>query len=345
MKYLICQDWRNTTDNHAGMKHMCRLLMKNFPNDYKIIIFPDLLSKTKINNSVIKKIYHLLLRKIIVPYKYRIIGKALASEITPQDQIYLLEYCERIYPQISLAEYLRTKFPDIKISALVHLVPQKLRNLYTKRELSNWVKPVDKILTFGTSLSNFFTDEIGLSKNKVETLFHYVDLDYYKPKERIKNNYPKVIVMGNQKRNFDLLHEIVTKNQKIHFTICQGVLNLAKKFNNCNNVSLIGFVEEDELLSLMQKSDISLNIMDDTIGSNVITSSMAVGLAMIVSDIGSIRDYCNVKNSIFCNNDEISFSKALYELLENRTKLESLKINSRIISQQFSIQNLSSLLK
>ena len=36
----------------------------------------------------------------------------------------------------------------------------------------------------------------------------------------------------------------------------------------------------------MNDSDISLNVMKDTIGSNVICTSMATGLAMVVSDVG-----------------------------------------------------------
>ncbi|UVV76520.1 glycosyltransferase family 4 protein [Bacteroides fragilis] len=50
----------------------------------------------------------------------------------------------------------------------------------------------------------------------------------------------------------------------------------------------------------MNKADVSLNIMKDTIGSNVIVTSMAMGLAMVVSDVGSIRDYVDESNGLFC---------------------------------------------
>ena len=41
-----------------------------------------------------------------------------------------------------------------------------------------------------------------------------------------------------------------------------------------------------------------LNVMKDTIGSNVICTSMATGLSMVVSDVGSIRDYCSETNAV-----------------------------------------------
>lgn len=70
-------------------------------------------------------------------------------------------------------------------------------------------------------------------------------------------------------------------------------------FPKTPNVELKGFLEEDELRHQMDIADVSLNVMEDTVGSNVITTSMAMGLAMIVSDVGSIRDYCNDANALF----------------------------------------------
>ena len=38
MKYLIVQDWRSTHGNHAGMKHMCDLLVAKYPDEYKMFV-------------------------------------------------------------------------------------------------------------------------------------------------------------------------------------------------------------------------------------------------------------------------------------------------------------------
>jgi len=38
MKYLIVQDWQNTHGNHAGMSHMCDMLVDRWPNEYKKIL-------------------------------------------------------------------------------------------------------------------------------------------------------------------------------------------------------------------------------------------------------------------------------------------------------------------
>jgi glycosyltransferase involved in cell wall biosynthesis len=85
--------------------------------------------------------------------------------------------------------------------------------------------------------------------------------------------------------------------------------------------------------------------MNDTIGSNVIVTSMSVGLAMIVSDVGSIKDYCKDDGAIYCNNDDASsFIKAINELLNNNEKLFELKHKSLEYSRLLSIHNFHTLL-
>ena len=102
----------------------------------------------------------------------------------------------------------------------------------------------------------------------------------------------KVIVMGALARDFEQIAYIVSRLPQIYFYICKGRENIDYLFSGLKNATLVGYVPEAELKHYMNDSDISLNVMKDTIGSNVICTSMATGLAMVVSDVGSIRDYC-----------------------------------------------------
>ncbi|MBA4850520.1 glycosyltransferase [Emticicia sp. BO119] len=340
MKYLICQEFSNTTNNHAGIKHMCNLLKLHYPEEYEVIVFPDLYISLK-KNIFIRKFQSILIKEVIVPYKYLKIGKLLNNKLGIGDTIYLLEYFELLFPQLILAQYLRRKNRTLNIFGLVHLVPKKLEDSFSHSEMQKWIKPLSKILTLGTSLTDYFSTKLNIPPIKIRTLFHYVDLEYYKPLKREKFAIPKIIVMGNQKRNFELLKEIVDANLDKTFIICQGVMDLTSIFIECLNVELIGYVEEIELLKLMQNSDISLNVMDDTIGSNVITSSMAVGLAMVVSDVGSIRNYCKSDGAFYCNNYDLnSFTKALNKLCTDKKSLYELQEKSLVYSKELSIHKL-----
>ena len=78
----------------------------------------------------------------------------------------------------------------------------------------------------------------------------------------------------------------------------------------------------------MQTSDISLNLMKDTIGSNVITTSLACGLVVLASNVGSIRNYIehNKEGFLFDNNEECN--SYLNNLNKDRLLLKSLKKNA-----------------
>lgn len=189
----------------------------------------------------------------------------------------------------------------------------------------------------------------NLGIENVYTSFHYVDNNYYTPSANLYNRSDdvKVIVMGALARDFEQIAYIVSRLPQIHFYICKGRENIDYLFSGLKNVTLVGYVPEAELKHYMNDSDISLNVMKDTIGSNVICTSMATGLAMVVSDVGSIRDYCDETNACFCSSPD-DFIEKIMILANDRELLNSLK-NVFEKAQQFSIDNycasLSSLLK
>jgi hypothetical protein len=40
MIYLICQDWSNTSNNHAGIKYLCNQIQEMYPESYKTFVIP-----------------------------------------------------------------------------------------------------------------------------------------------------------------------------------------------------------------------------------------------------------------------------------------------------------------
>lgn len=340
MNYFICQDWENTSKNHAGIKYLCKQIELNHSNECKCYVIPDYISKLttlRKKSKLVNKICFYI-AQYQCKFYIRSIIKRLKALLKDDDKVFLMEYMELLYPQYNIAKVIKKERPKIKIYAMTHLIPQRYTKDFSNKLLNKWITPIDKILTLGSSLSKYL-EERGLDKTKIVTTFHYVDTNYYRKKNYINNKVQpvKVIVMGNNARNEKLLKEIVDENPHVHFIICQGLSDMSKLFPN-NNVRLIPFVPEDKLKSLMEESDISLNIMDDTIGSNVIVTSLAMELAMVVSDVGSIRDYCNDNNTIFCdNNDTKSFKQAITFLSKHKEKLTKMKKQSKLIANELTI--------
>lgn len=342
MNYLICQDWTNTSNNHAGIKYLCLQLEKKYPKEYKVYIVTDYYKK--FSKKILQRKIHILKAKFKFKNRLEEIFSILKKELHDGDKVFLMEYMEMLFPQLYLAKKLKNLPVDIDIYAMVHLIPQKLDNNFNNKDFNKWIEPIDKFITLGTSLTKYLIAR-GINEKKIITAFHYVDNEYYRPSSK-KSEISKiqVIAMGNQERNVRLLQDVVLHNPNVRFVICQGVSDLSEYFKSYINVQLIPFVEESELRKLMDESDISINIMNDTIGSNVIVTSMAMGLAMICSNVGSIRDYCDENNSILCNNVE-DFSNAILKLETDRDLLMSMKLDSLRKSENLSIEKFYKFIK
>jgi glycosyltransferase involved in cell wall biosynthesis len=282
--YLIYFEWSNTKGNHAGMAYLADKLATDYLN-VKLIKMISGKSKTK-------KAINLLYIWFIAIH-LRLFAKN-------GDAIFLMEYLARSCFQDKLARLIKVFGVKGKLYGLVHLAGSHLMEIYhTTEVIKAKMDLLDECVVFGSSLSKFLKEEIGF--NKVTTTYHYVDIEYYKPNGQLRKDGPlRVLCLGNIKRDFSALRDLVNSLPNTHFDICQGVMNLHQYFDTCVNVKLHGFLSEDELLKLMQENDICLSIMTDTVGSNVITTSLATGLILVVSDVGSIRDYCTTECSFLC---------------------------------------------
>ena len=348
MKYLIVQDWGTTHGNHAGMVHMSKLLSQKYPDEYKVIIkdcplnFPvkerkQVFIKRFLTHRLIRKVYE----KYIYPLEYKELCKPMFRELKDGDEVLLLEYLLSGQSQYELAMYIKSNFPNVRLYALSHQTVSYFKTNDSANEIMKWANPIDKMLTLGSSLSNFF-EEIGIPKAKICTGFHYVDSDYYhkgNTEFAALNNPITIIAMGSQQRDYPLLAKVVSETLSVHWIICRGNNLVDDLFPHSKNIELKGFLSEDELRHQMDRADVSINIMSDTVGSNVITTSMAMGLAMIVSDVGSIRDYCNEDNAIFCSNEADSFIKAINELKDSQERVLVMRKNSLKTSKRLHIEN------
>lgn len=335
MIYLISQDWANTSNNHAGIKYLCNELQRRYPEEFVSIVLPDNVGELKTKSRLVKKLIFLR-AQYLHRKRVSIIFKELKSKVKDGDKIVLMEYMDLQFKLKQLAKSIRKELTGVNLYAMVHLVPQKLNSLFSSDEdFDDWTSCVDKIITLGSTLTEYFVYR-GLSRDKVITTFHYVDEYYYKTCDSNTNSVPTVIAMGNQMRNLNLLKKVVDGNPDTNYIICQGLSDMSKTFAHNKNVRLVPFVPEHELRRLMALADISLNVMEDTIGSNVIVTSLAMGLAMICSDVGSIRDYCDESNTLFCKSVD-DFSNAISVYTKNTEMLHEAKKSSARRAKELSI--------
>lgn len=336
MKHLVCFVWPSTEGNHAGMAHMCDLLQEYNKADVRVFKIYPYPSSYHLKNKLINRLVRIAKRKLH-GLSYNLRYYMFIKRIRPNDDVFLLEYLMPECNQRDIAQTIRALPFNVKIIGLAHLTPKGLEFYFTKDQILEWSTYLDYIMTLGSSLSNYLEDA-GIEVNKIKTGFHYVDHRYYYPKIK-KHIYEKlrVVVVGNLQRNFRLLYQIVDEVKCVQFVIFSGgnktVLN---EFSCFDHVTLKGYVSEQEMKTEMEAADISLNVMEDTVGSNVITTSMAMGLAIVVSNVGSIKDYCNEESAFFCSN-KIEFVDAIIKLNNDRSLIDKMKRKSLEQSQRLHI--------
>jgi len=319
--YIVYYEFNHTANNHTGMSYLAKYLDRKLK---WVKLIRNIPAKNLIG-KVISKIHAVL----IALYLFIVLGK--------DDKVVFFEYLTRgAGHQDMTAKIMRLLGCKSYLCGLVHLSGNNLIELYNTPEvIVKKLDYVDEVLVFGSSLQQYI-QQIGYKK-KVTCTFHYVDSVFYKPanKPQVNNEALNIICIGNLKRNFSLLKEIIGSCSGARFHVCMGGANLTEHFAGLENVKLYGFLSEDELLALMQSCSVSLSVLEDTIGSNVITTSLAVGLAQVVSDVGSIRDYCSTDDTIFCS-DTDSYINAIQKLDNDRALLLDMQSSAFQKSVSFS---------
>lgn len=318
MIHIICHDFKSTSGNHAGMRHLYQEFAKRI---------------SKVNLFILND------KGVGVKYCNRIISLFVAIKLVliyrKGDKFIFTEDILKGSFQTWMISIVRLFYPKAPIYAMVHLTPSHLLRSFSKSELIKEAQKVTSIITLGHSLTQFFND-IGV--DNVYTSFHYLDTDYYNIENKTSNHPIRVIVMGAMARDYRMLADVVRNTPNASFVICKGRKDIDSLFYGLNNVTLLGYMSEDELKNQMANADISLNVMEDTVGSNVICTSLGMGLAMICSDVGSIRDYCDDTNTIFCKTAD-DFSKSINRLSRNKSLLMSMQQSAIKTSKRLSIEN------
>ena len=154
MKYIICQDWSNTTNNHAGMKYLAIQLKNLYPDEYDVLVIPDFYKKIFKKNALISRLLFHYAKVEYLLYLKKLTDNLL-DKLKKGDTVFLFEYLEKMTPQIYLAERIKKKFPNMEINAIVHLTPQKLDKAFSSKDFIKWTKSITNVITFGSSLTTY----------------------------------------------------------------------------------------------------------------------------------------------------------------------------------------------
>ena len=220
-------------------------------------------------------------------------------------------------------------------------------------------------LTLNEINKNFKENELQSEKYKVIPMGideKYFDVENRSIKPVTINKSLNLTYVGRliDYKGIDLIINVISnlKNKNINSNLNilgTGILEkklkeLSKNLGVSNNVTFHGFKNFEEKLELIKNSDLFIIPSRKTKlqlegGPLTLIESMAVGGVCLVSDSIGFISYCNEKNSLIFESDNIdSLNSKIIEYLKiNENEIKSIKKNANKTSQFFRFSNIGKL--
>ena len=251
---------------------------------------------------------------------------------THQNCLYHILYGENSFNLISRLNGFRNN----RVIATFHHPPSKFAEWFQRKDL---LKQLSAVIIVGRNQLAMFAEV--LPEEQIFFVPHPIDTSFYVPPNEFNHRESDLcLFVGAHLRDLNSLRLIIEDARIIAPHIRFAIVlhrDQVDKFNEVNgNYELFSQINENELLKLYQSASILVLPLIDSTGNNTILEAMACGLPMIVSDIGSVRDYVNEKFAKLTPpyNSSIML-EMIMNLLISRQELEMMSINAREHAQNF----------
>lgn len=179
-----------------------------------------------------------------------------------------------------------------RILATFHLPPVGIQKSWL---IEGPLRQLSAAVCVGTSQQDYLGKIIG--HNRVFFAPLGVDLDYYTPPNSFETRDPDLCIMvGENYRDFPTLRGVIelvaymrpqTRFVAVLPTRCYELIG------EHPNLTIRSQIPEAELLELYRTASLMVLPLKDATANNAVLEAMGCGLPLIVTDVGSTRDYVN----------------------------------------------------
>ncbi|MBR5327505.1 MAG: glycosyltransferase [Paludibacteraceae bacterium] len=185
---------------------------------------------------------------------------------------------------------------------------------------------IDQLLTVSSALKNNIEQQIGVDSivvpNMVGKEFHYAK------QNKTERKTIQLITTGRliPEKHFDMLIQAIANISSLPLKLIiigngsekNRLKNLVNELQLENKVQLIGHKSKQEIVALLQKSDIFvLPSQSETFGVAYI-EALACGLPIIATDCGGPRDFVNNNNGLLIpKNNQQAIEQAIIQMSNN----------------------------
>lgn len=190
------------------------------------------------------------------------------------------------------------------------------------------LKRFNGVIVMSSAQRDFFL-EAGLPSERVQTVLHGVDVDFFQQGD---SAHPRSIAfVGNYLRNFDTLQSVckLLAKDNVRVVIVSGKQHRSR-FDGLPHVEFRSGLTDRELVESYQSASCFLMTVEDATANNGILEALACGVPVVSEDVGGIAEYVDSECARLCRHeDAIEIAEQIRSLLSSSELLSRMRAAAR----------------
>lgn len=295
---------------HSGYAQFIKYLDDSF--DTELLRIPE--GRSNVSENLIRSVF------AHCHYKYRLsrpttINDILAEYVIVDKVEQLLKEHERVVVHfldgehgynrlVSLANIRRISRKRFKVVATYHQPPAELgKTFMSYGRLSD----LDMVIVLGNNQVKYFTDYAGLT-GRLRVIPHGVDVDFFNAYTSAGDQECACITVGHWLRDFRALNEVIeSTDSRIRFHVVAYPEVIEQfGFKRSPRMVLHTGISDEELIALYRSSKVGFMPLLDGVANNSILEMMSVGLPIVTTDVGAVREYTADGAAVLCAKGDVT---------------------------------------
>ena len=210
----------------------------------------------------------------------------------------------------------------IKTVATFHQPPELAKHLLHAESLG-WF---DQIVLVSPSQLSFFSEHV--EEERLNVILHGIDTDFFCPASR-SNDSDRVrcITVGHWLRDWQIFAAVAGAMPDVQFDV---VANRNLEIENLPNVQVHRSIDDLELANLYRAADILFLPLLQSTANNALLEGMASGLAVVTTDLESVRAYLPEGDGLLLRGQAEDFVHAIRSLQADPVLRQELRRKARV---------------